>query len=145
MSCRKLAFDSIEQAERTAAVIAGLRPGEQRGPVRLYDCPRCGSLHFSSKGEAELRAVAPSTVADVGEIVPAFVAAAPTLPPAALCAWCNADGAMFEMRGALYHRRCRGYALQELPPGERRAELAARSREGQARAGAKRSGNGGGA
>jgi hypothetical protein len=144
MSCRKLAFSSVEQAERTAAVIAGLRPGEQRAPVRLYDCPWCGAMHFSSKGEEELRGVNASTVADVSEIVPAFAVPAPTLPLADRCGWCDADGATFELRGVRYHRRCRTYALRELSPRERQAELEARSREGQARTEAKRAGKDGG-
>lgn len=53
MKCnRKLAFDTVEQAERSAQLISGMRGGEGKVPVRIYECHVCGRLHFTSKEEA---------------------------------------------------------------------------------------------
>jgi len=140
--CRgKLAFNTLEQAERTVAVVAALRPGS-KAPVRTYECPRCGHLHFTSKTEAEVGRHA-STAAHIGPAEPAFTVAVHVPPPAPArkrkavavlenpCAGCGEGGAKFDMRGALYHRRCRTQALTALPPADRRALLIEWANAGQ--------------
>lgn len=80
MNCRwKLSFSTVEQAERTASIIAGIRGGAGKVPVRVYECG-CGSLHFTSKGEEEIRSRA-TTVAVLGVVAPLFAPPTPKPPP----------------------------------------------------------------
>jgi hypothetical protein len=138
--CRyKLAFRTHEQAERTAAVVAALRPGAS-APVRTYECPHCGALHYTSSPQ-RIDSASDSTVAALGPVAPLWVeqlAAPKRVPPAPPppvnpCAKCGAGDARFSFRGSVYHRKCRTDAILSLPtPEERRAalnELAAAGQE----------------
>jgi type IV secretory pathway VirB10-like protein len=78
---RKLTFATVEQAERTASIVAGIRLGQGKVPVRIYECARCGLLHFTSKSEAATRAKA-TTVAGL-DIRPWPPAARPAAQPPA--------------------------------------------------------------
>lgn len=63
MACHKLAFRTVDAAERTAEIIGAqnMRPGGTR-PQRVYECPDCGQYHFTSMTEREYRgAVAPES------------------------------------------------------------------------------------
>lgn len=73
MRCgRKLSFDTVEQAERTAQIVAGIK-GAHAAPVRLYECNQCGHLHWTKMTERAVGSLA-STVAVV------TIAAAPPAP-----------------------------------------------------------------
>jgi hypothetical protein len=126
MPCHKLAFRDVESALRTASVVASFRPGSKQ-PLRIYECPDCRSLHFTSLPEFD----GATTVAVIDDIRPLFVAqrtdtahAAPVPPVVPLnpCAACgremeNEGYALGDLR---FHKRCRVEARKQLPPAERR-------------------------
>lgn len=62
MSCHKLTFRTVEQAERTVSIISGIRGGVRK-PRRVYLCPKCDQYHLSGKEEADVSR--PSTVLDL--------------------------------------------------------------------------------
>lgn len=126
--CHKLGFTSVEQAERTSALIAGIAAGTKSPPVRLYECPRCGLLHFTSKREEEVGERA-STVAELEPPQPILTPHATADSP---CASCGDGGARYELQGRLYHRRCRRNALNSLPHEERQRIVAEWCRAGAA-------------
>lgn len=148
MRCgRKLGFSTVEAAERTAAVVAGLRNGTGKLPVRIYECGRCGLLHFTSKAEDETSARV--TTVEHLQIEPlpfgreGLTESRPEktkAPPASTgsCAACGVDDARFELNGRLYHRRCRQECMRALPPVERARIIRAWSDAGQLRAEARR-------
>jgi hypothetical protein len=122
MACYKLAFRDVESALRTAEVVASFRPRE-KAPVRIYECPDCGALHFTSLPDFG----GATTVAVPENIRPAFVAqrtdVAQSTPVVPLhpCAECGRemenDG--FALGERRYHKRCRVEARKHLPPVER--------------------------
>jgi len=63
-SCHKLAFNTVESAERTVQIISGIRGG-YRKPKRIYLCPHCDQYHLSGKEEAEVTHA--STVAQISQ------------------------------------------------------------------------------
>lgn len=73
-TCHKLAFRTVESAERTVQIISGIR-GSFRKPKRIYLCPRCDQYHLSGKEEAEVPHA--STVAQVSQSTPSGLNPAP--------------------------------------------------------------------
>lgn len=121
MKCKgKLAFDTLDQAERTIEIIHQQRGGSGKLPKRVYLCTTCGKFHLTSMSEEQVGSRA-STVADVDF---SGVEAANTTDPilARLCPGCERlieNGPGFELLGRQWHRKCRRKALEALPAEQR--------------------------